>query len=120
MAETGIVAGICTSPSSSPSSSPYPIEKIGDSPYPYPYPVNAGIFRQNGGEFGQYPRGRVYLPSLATSHNSWFHLYKPQRVDTCSRLSCYEPSSITLGGVPNTNHNLYSQHKIRNLIGHNM
>jgi len=30
------MAGICT------SSSPYPIEKVGDSPYPYPYPVNAG------------------------------------------------------------------------------
>jgi len=30
--------------------SPYPIEKIGDSPYPYP--VNAGIPRQNGNEFG--------------------------------------------------------------------
>ena len=45
-------------------SSPYPIEKIGDSPYPYPYPVNAGIPRQNGDGFGQYPRGRVYLPSL--------------------------------------------------------
>jgi len=43
---------------------PYPTEKVGDSPYPYPYPVNAGISRQNGDEFGQYPRGRVYLPSL--------------------------------------------------------
>jgi len=48
------MAGICTSP--------YPIEKVGDSPYPYP--VNAGIPRQNGDEFGQYPWGRVYLPSL--------------------------------------------------------
>jgi len=56
MAGTGIMAGIY--------SSPYPIEKIGDSPYPYPYPVNAGIPRQNGDGFGQYPRGRVYLPSL--------------------------------------------------------
>jgi len=25
----------------------------------YPYPVNAGIPRQNGDGFGQYPRGRV-------------------------------------------------------------
>jgi len=50
---------------SSPSPSPYPIEKIGDSPLPYPYPVNAGILRQNGDGFGQYPRGRVYLPSLS-------------------------------------------------------
>jgi len=51
---------------SSPFPSPHPIEKIGDSPYPYPYPypVNAGILRQNGDGFGQYPRGRVYLPSL--------------------------------------------------------
>jgi len=56
------MAGIYTSP----SPSPYPIEKVGDSPYPYPYPypVNAGIPHQNGDRFGQYPRGRVYLPSL--------------------------------------------------------
>ena len=56
MAMTGIMAGICTSP--------YPIEKVGDSPYPYPCQVNAGIPRQNGDRFRQYPRGRVYLPSL--------------------------------------------------------
>jgi len=55
------VAGIYSSPS------PYPIEKIGDSPYPYPYPVNAGIPRQNGDEFGKYPRERVYLPSLVSN-----------------------------------------------------
>jgi len=48
MARTGIMAGIY----SSLSPSPYPIEKIGDSPYPYP--VNAGIPRQNGDGFGQY------------------------------------------------------------------
>jgi len=46
------MAGICTSP--------YPIEKVGDSPrdspYPYPYRVNAGILRQNGDEFEEYPR----------------------------------------------------------------
>jgi len=58
MTGTGIMAGICTSP--------YPTEKVGDSPYPYPYPVNAGIPRQNGDGFGQYPRKRVYLPSLTT------------------------------------------------------
>jgi len=52
---------------SSPSSSPYLIEKIGDSPYPYPYLVNAEILRQNGNGFGQYPRRRVYLPSLLPS-----------------------------------------------------
>jgi len=56
MAETGIMTGICTSP--------YPIEKVGDSPYPYP--VNVGIPHQNEDEFGQYPRERVYLPSLTT------------------------------------------------------
>ena len=66
MAGTGIMAGICTSSSSSPS--PYPIEKIEDSPYPYPYPINAGFPRQNGDGFGQYPRGRVYLPSLTHTH----------------------------------------------------
>jgi len=54
------MARICTSP----YPSPYPIEKIGDSPYPYP--VNSGIPRQNGDGFGQYPRGRVYLPSLVS------------------------------------------------------
>jgi len=56
MAGTGIMAGICTSP--------YPTEKVGDSPYPYSYPVNAGISRQNGDGFGQYPWRRIYLPSL--------------------------------------------------------
>ena len=59
MAGTGIMAGICTSP--------YPIEKVGDSPYPYPYPVNAEIPRQNRDRFGQYPRGRVYLSSIVFS-----------------------------------------------------
>jgi len=58
MAGTGIMTGICTSP--------YPVEKVGDSTYPYPYPVNAGILRQNGDEFGQYLQGRVYLSSLVT------------------------------------------------------
>jgi len=57
MAGTSIMARIYSSPS--------PIEKIGDSLYPYP--VNAGISRQNGDGFGQYPRGRVYLPSLGMS-----------------------------------------------------
>ena len=60
MAGTGIMAGIYSSPS------PYLIKKIEDSPYPYPYPVNAGILRQNGDGFGQYPRRQVYLPSLIT------------------------------------------------------
>jgi len=42
----------------------YPIEKVGDSPYPNPYPINAGIPRQNGDGFEQYPREQIYLPSL--------------------------------------------------------
>jgi len=48
MAGTGIMAGIYSSPS------PYPIEKIGDSPYsyPYPYPVNAGILVKMGTSSG--------------------------------------------------------------------
>jgi len=60
MTGTGIIAVICTST----YPSPYPIEKVGDFSYPYPYPVNAGILRQNGDGFGQYPQGRVYFPSL--------------------------------------------------------
>ena len=72
MAGTCIMAGICISPSSSPSPSPSPIEKIGDSPYPYPYPVNAGIPRQNRDGFGQYPRGRIYLPSLSRAQPTTF------------------------------------------------
>ena len=64
MAETGIMAGICTSL----YPSPYPTEKVEDSPYPYP--VNAGISRQNGDGFRQYPRGRVYLPSLTSQSNT--------------------------------------------------
>ena len=62
MAGTGIMTLICTSP----YPSAYPIKEVGNSPYPYPYPypVNAKILRQNGDGFGQYPRGRVYLPSL--------------------------------------------------------
>ena len=65
MAGTGIMAGICTSSYPSPSPYPYPTEKVGDSPYPYP--VNVGIPHQNEDGFGQYPRGRVYLPYLLTS-----------------------------------------------------
>ena len=63
MAGTSIMVRIYLSP----STYPYPIEKIGDSPYPYPYSVNAEILRQNGDEFGQYTRRRVYLPSLKTT-----------------------------------------------------
>jgi len=62
------MAGICTSP----YPTPYPIEKVGDSPYPYPYPVNAEIPRQNRDGFGQYPRGRVYLPSIFVKESILF------------------------------------------------
>jgi len=44
------MAEICTFP----YPSPYPIEKVGDSPYPYSYLVHARILRQNGDEFRQY------------------------------------------------------------------
>jgi len=54
------MVGICTSP----YPSLHPVEKVGDSPYSYPYPVNTEIPHQNGDGFRQYPRGRVYLPSL--------------------------------------------------------
>jgi len=61
MAGTGIMAGMGTETGWI-CISPYPIEKVGDSPYPYA--VNAGISHQNLDEFGQYPWGRVYLSSL--------------------------------------------------------
>jgi len=64
MAGTNIMAEICTSP----YTSSYRTEKVRDFPYPYPYPVNARIPRQNGDGFGQYPWGRVYLPSLFTTN----------------------------------------------------
>jgi len=70
MTGTDSMAGICTSP----YPSPYPTKKVGDSPYPYPYPVNAGISRQNGDGFGQYPREQIYLPSLPAS--PLFHFLK--------------------------------------------
>ena len=71
---------------SSPFPSPYPIEKIGDSPYPYPYSVNAGIPRQNGDGFGQYPRGRVYLPSLRGGGRRMFTFNLSFRVQDCVPL----------------------------------
>jgi len=67
------MAGICTSP----YPSLYPIEKVGSSSYPYPYSVNAEILYQNGDEFEQYPRRRVYLPSL--TKRSLRRLYIPLR-----------------------------------------
>ena len=57
---------ICTFP----YPSPYPIEKVGDSPYPYP--INAGIAWQNGDGSEQYLRGRIYLPSLP--HNRYKYI----------------------------------------------
>ena len=68
MVGTGIMAGICTSP----YSSSFPTKKVVDSPYSYSYPVNAEIPRQNGDEFEQYPRGRVYLSSLIFSISQQF------------------------------------------------
>jgi len=68
MAGTSIMAGICTSP--------YPIEKVGNSPYPYSYPVNAGIFRQNDDEFEQYPRKWIYLPSMYTAYSKMIYASK--------------------------------------------
>jgi len=55
-----------------------------------------------------------------TSHNSWFHLYKPQPVDTRVRLSFYEPPSLTPGGVLNTIYNSYSRHKINYVTSYNL
>jgi len=51
---------ICTSS----SQSPYPIERVGYSPYTYLYPVNVEIFHLNENVFGQYLEGQVYFPSL--------------------------------------------------------
>ena len=73
MAETSIMTRICISP----YPSPYPTEKVGDFPYPYPYPVNAGILRQNGDGFGQYPRGRVRAIPTGTG---LFALSNPSRI----------------------------------------
>jgi len=40
------------------------LKKVKDSPYPYSYIINAGILRQNGDGFGQYPQIQIYLSSL--------------------------------------------------------
>jgi len=48
------MAGICKSL----YPSPYPIEKVGDFSYSYSYPVKAGISRQNGDGFKQYPHNK--------------------------------------------------------------
>ena len=66
MAGRGIkMERICTSS----STSSYPIEKVRYFPYPYQYIVNAGILRQNGDGFGQYPWVRIYLSFLNTMHS---------------------------------------------------
>jgi len=54
MAGTSTMAGMGTR-SGHICTSPYPIKKVGDSPYPCPYPINAGIFHQNGDGLEQYP-----------------------------------------------------------------
>ena len=55
--------------------------------------------------------------SQATTRGST--IYKPLLVDSHVGLSCYEPPSVTPGGVLNTNHNSYSQHNISKIIVHN-
>jgi len=90
------MAGICTSPSPSPS--PYPIEKIGDSPYPYP--VNAGIPCQNGDEFGQYPRGWVYLPSLDIGNAQFFQLGMGMRMSMCTSTPSSSPHPLYYPFLP--------------------
>jgi len=75
----GYYGGVCKSS--------YPIEKVGDFLYPYPYPVNAGIPRQNGDRFGQYPQGRVYLPSLHTHTHT--HTYPPTHPPTHTHTHTY-------------------------------
>jgi len=68
-----------------------------------------------------YPRSTssdddLIVPFTATSHNSWFHhLQATTRRYTCG-LSSYELQFITQDGVPNMNHNLYSQHKISTIL----
>jgi len=46
----------------------------------------------------------------ATTHGST--IYMSQLIETRARISCYGPHSITPGGIPNTNNNLYSRYKI--------
>jgi len=60
---------------SSPSPSSYPIEKIGDSPYPYPYPVNAEIPRQNG-KSSDNTHGNRFIYHLYSLSNWKFTSYK--------------------------------------------
>jgi len=67
MAGMSIMVGMGTWTCTSPYLSLYPIEKVGDSPYPYSYLVNVGIPRQNENRFGKYPRGQIYLPFLLLS-----------------------------------------------------
>jgi len=49
--------------------SPYPIEKVGDSPYPYPNPVNAGIPRQNGEGSGNTHGAGLFVISTSDDYN---------------------------------------------------
>jgi len=57
------------------------------------------------------------LPQATTRGST---IYKPQLIDIRAGLSCYKPPFVMSGGVPNTKHNLYSQHKISNINGHNL
>ena len=56
---------------------PHPHTQLKKSGIPHTHththtPVNAGIPRQNGDKFEQYPRRRVYLPSLMMMMEIYF------------------------------------------------
>ncbi|QCD99524.1 hypothetical protein DEO72_LG9g1472 [Vigna unguiculata] len=60
---------------------------------------------------------RHHLLPQATTRGST--IYKPQPIETCARITCYRPHSVTPDEVLNTNHNSYSRHKIDNITTHN-
>jgi len=67
---------------------PIPNWKSRDSPYPYP--VNAGIPRQNGDGFGQYPSGWIYLLFLPLGNvwkngfeEEWVNEFKGMKIILC-------------------------------------
>jgi len=47
-----------------------------------------------------------------TGHNSWFDHLQATTYRNNVTISCYGPHSIARGGVPITNHNSYSLHKM--------
>jgi len=71
MVETGIMAGICTSPC--PSS--YPIEKVGDSSYPYPYQSMRGFAVKTGTGSGNTTGTSLFVISNGESFMfSWWEI----------------------------------------------